>query len=176
MVITARDVKEVLTKGWMTHDAMWFYSCYQELGIEKTNELNRSAIGLMAMIETKRMLKALGMRDETFDSFDKLWRYLRGVREFVIPEWMDCTLSSPSENVIAWEWRSCFAYDGLKRLGAIDRYRCGVMYRIECWLNVLGVEYEMNPCITGCLMHERGECKGEIRLHLQSNDRPQEPA
>lgn len=29
------ELKELLNKGWMTHDAMWFYNCLQEFGIER---------------------------------------------------------------------------------------------------------------------------------------------
>ncbi|MFA6032837.1 MAG: DUF6125 family protein [Myxococcota bacterium] len=166
--ISKKDVREVLTKGWLTHDAMWFYSCCQELGIEKTNELNKSAIALMATIETKRMIKALGMQGETFDNFEKVRRFLTGAREFVIPEWMDFTWSMDTENIFKWQWNTCFAYEGVKRLGVADKYKCGVMYRIEGWLNALGVKYEMTPVIDGCLMHQRGECKGEFRLFFDN--------
>jgi hypothetical protein len=42
------QLKELLNKGWMTHDAMWFYNCLQEVGIEKTNKINRAAVKMMA--------------------------------------------------------------------------------------------------------------------------------
>ena len=167
--ISKQDLKELLNKGWLTHDAMWFYCCFQELGIEKTNELNRGAVGLMAMIETKRMLKTLSMRDEVFDSFEKVWRFFEGARQIVIPDWMDFTFESPRPGVIRWEWRACFAHDGLKRIGAIDGYQCGVMYRIESWLNTLGVRYEMKPKVEGCLMRETGACKGEIHFFFDGS-------
>jgi hypothetical protein len=41
-----------------------------------------------------------------------------------------------------------------------------VMYRIECWLEALGVRYSMQPVIEGCLMHEKGVCEGEIQVFL----------
>lgn len=166
--ISTDSLKEVLTKGWMTHDAMWFFNCLQELGIEKTNELNRNAIAMMGTFETKRMLKALSMEDEAIDSFGKLWRFFNGARKFVIPDWMDFTFESPKDGILRWEWHSCFAYHGVKRLGVLDGYHCGVMYRIETWINTLGVKYEMKPNITGCLMHETGKCRGEF--HFNFND------
>lgn len=159
-------MKNVLTKGWMTHDAMWFFSCYQELGIEKANELNLKAIALMSIIEAKRMLKALKMEDEMFDNFETFWEFFNGARRFVIPEWMDCSLTSPKENVARWEWRSCFAYNGIKRIGTLGGYKCGVMFRIESWFNALGINYEMKPNIDGCLMHETGKCQGEFHFHF----------
>jgi hypothetical protein len=162
--ITVSDIREVLTKDWMTHDAMWFYSCFKEFGMEKASMLNKSAISLLGPIETKRMLKALSMQDETFDSFDKVKRFFHGAREFVIPEWMNFAWSMEKKNILEWQWIKCFAYDGISRLGAVDRYECGVMFRIETWLKALGVKYEMTPAISGCLMHQFGECKGEIRF------------
>jgi hypothetical protein len=54
----------------------------------------------------------------------------------------------------------------MKQIGAIDGYRCGVMYRIECWLEALGIEFSMHPRIDRCLMQERGACEGEIRVLL----------
>jgi hypothetical protein len=162
--ITINDMRDVLTKDWLTHDAMWFYSCCQELGIEKTNKLNKSAIALLAPVETRRMIKVLGMQNESFDNFDKVRRFFLGAREFVIPEWMDFVWTMDKEGILEWQWRNCFAYEGVKRLGVADKYECGVMFRIENWLKALEVKYEMIPVINGCLMHRCGECKGKIHL------------
>ena len=46
--LDAREMKEVLNQGWMTHDGMWFANSLMELGIEKTNELNLRAVRGMA--------------------------------------------------------------------------------------------------------------------------------
>ena len=70
-----KELKELLNKGWMTHDAMWFYNCLQECGIEKTNKINRAAVKAMAAVEIKRMKKALGVGDIT--NFDDLARFLK---------------------------------------------------------------------------------------------------
>lgn len=55
--IDKRDLRELITKGWMTHDAMWFYHTLQEFGIEKTNKINLAAVQSMSMIEAKRLKK-----------------------------------------------------------------------------------------------------------------------
>jgi len=57
--IETKQLKELLNKGWMTHDAMWFYNSYQEVGIEATNRINRAAVKAMAAIEIKRIAQAL---------------------------------------------------------------------------------------------------------------------
>jgi hypothetical protein len=48
------ELKEILIKNWMTHDAMWLYHCLQECGIERTNKINKAAIRSMAAIEIRR--------------------------------------------------------------------------------------------------------------------------
>jgi len=168
--ISKEDLKEILNKGWMTHDAMWFLSSYQTFGIEAANNLNRSAIGLMSALEAKRVKKALGMEGVEIDSTEKLQRFLQGAFDLVIPKFMKTTFSFPNENTIRWEWEKdkCFAYVGIKKIGAIDKYQCGVIYRVECWLDALNISYSMQPKVTGCLMHSTGSCAGDIIFSFDS--------
>ena len=72
--------------------------------------------------------------------------------------------------MLRWKWEDlqCFAYKGMKQAGVIDGYSCGVMYRIECWLDSLGVRYSIQPAIKGCLMHEKGSCEGEIQVFISA--------
>jgi len=54
----------------------------------------------------------------------------------------------------------------LQKLGILDNYRCGVMFRIECWLENLGITYEMNPKIDTCIMSANHGCPGSIRVNF----------
>lgn len=167
--LSKNEIKELLNKGWMTHDAMWFASCFQQLGIEKANELNLSAIALASIIEAKRIRNALGMKGQAIDSFDKMLRFFEGAAALVIPAFMKVTFGSPEKNVIRWRWEDgeCFAYKGLCQLGAIEQYHCGVIYRIVCWLRTLDIRFDVDPSIEGCLMHRTGECEGEFRFYFE---------
>ena len=49
--------KEFIIKSWMTHDGAWFNHSLQELGIEKTNKINKAASKSLGMIEIKRFMK-----------------------------------------------------------------------------------------------------------------------
>jgi hypothetical protein len=150
------ELKELLNKGWMTHDAMWFYNCLQECGIEKTNKINLAAIRGMAVIEIKRYQKALGIT--RFDSYDDLVHFFKLVMAIVSGKFMKYSFSFPEKNLIHAEWQSCFAYEGMKGLGVADRYECGIMLRIEIWFDTLGIKYEVEPKVTGCMMHTEGRC------------------
>lgn len=90
----------------------------------------------MAPIEMKRMKKALGIAKEQFQTFQEVKNFFILASELVIPDFMNAAMSFPEENILHWEFKSkkCFAYKGMVRTGAIDQYECGVIYRIECWM------------------------------------------
>ena len=158
------QLKELLNKGWMTHDAMWFYSSLQEVGIEKTNKINRAAVRAMAAVEMKRMRKALGVTE--IKTFDQLFELFEVSMYIVSGDFMKYKFYCPEQNVIHGEWLSCFAYDGIKALGVIDRYECGIMDRIEAWWDALGLKWEVEPKITGCMMHREDKCYRDYRFFL----------
>jgi len=60
--LDASALKQLLSRGWMTHDGMWFMQVLSAHGIEEANRLNLGAIRTMAPIEVKRIMKALGLK------------------------------------------------------------------------------------------------------------------
>jgi hypothetical protein len=62
------EIRNLLGKGWLTHDGMWLYLTGREFGIEKANALNRAAIKSAAPIEVQRAKKALGFGMDRFDA------------------------------------------------------------------------------------------------------------
>ncbi len=170
--IEKAEIRNLLGKGWLTHDGMWFYHAWRELGIEQANALNRSAIKSLAPIEIDRAMRVLGVEKESLVEFDRFFDFLLKALELTLPDSVSKKMQfSSSENNLRWNWESgqCFAYKGMKQIGAIDGYRCGVIYRITCWLEALGLQCSMRPEIDGCLMHENGECEGEIQVFLNKN-------
>ncbi|MBN1533754.1 MAG: hypothetical protein JXA20_13880 [Spirochaetes bacterium] len=163
--IGTRELKEFLSKGWITHDAMWFYNAVRECGIETANRMNLGAIRMMAPLEMKRTKKILNVHGD-IERFDDLMEFMRGAYDLVIPEFMRYSFTIPERNRVEWEWEKegCFAYRGVRDAGFIEGYRCGVMHRINCWYDALGVQFELTPPIEGCLMHTQGSCRGTYRF------------
>ncbi len=160
--IDQAELKELLIKCWMTHDGMWFYHCFQEFGIEAANRMNRAAIRSLAAVEIERIRKAFSIGEvSTFEDLKEVVYAAFGV---ATGDFMGFLYSFPSENLLHWEMERCFAYDGIKRIGAIERYDCGVIYRVACWFDHLGIEYELSPRWQGCLMHSTGQCSGDFRF------------
>jgi len=170
--IEKRKIRDLLGKGWLSHDGMWFYHVCNQFGIKNANELNKAAIRSLAPIEIHRMKRTLGVTREHFETFDELAQFMMGALELTLPDSVlrNFSLTGSSQGTLSWDWESsqCFAYKGMKRMGFIDEYRCGVMYRIECWLEALGARYSMQPVIKGCLMHEKGACRGKIQIFPQA--------
>jgi hypothetical protein len=168
--IGKREIRDLLGKGWLTHDGMWFYHTYQEFGVEKANKLNKAAIRSLAPVEIKRVQKALGIGGGKIGSFEELKDFMLEALEVILPNsvFKKFRFRASSKDLLHWEWESgeCFAYKGMKQIGIIDGYRCGVMYRIECWLEALGIKYSIDPKIDKCMMHEKGACLGDIKVIL----------
>ena len=166
--IEKAELRDLLGKGWLTHDGMWFYHTYQEFGIEKANTLNKAAIRSLAPIEINRVKNVLGIREEKIATFEKLKDFMLEALELILPKsvFEKFRFRASSKDLLHWEWESgeCFAYKGMKQIGIIDDYRCGVMYRIECWFEALGIKYEIDPKIDKCIVHSTGNCSGDIRV------------
>ena len=166
--IEKRDLRDLLGKGWLTHDGMWFLHTCQELGVEKSNVLNKAAIRSLAPIEMKRVKKILGIGGQKIDTFEDFKDFMTAAFELILPGsvFEKFLFRASAKDLLTWEWESgeCFAFKGMKQIGIIDDYRCGVIYRIECWLEALGIKYSNDPKIDKCIMHETGACSGEIKV------------
>ncbi len=162
-----KEVVDFLNKNWMTHDGMWFFHCLQNFGIETTNKLNKSAIKSLAPIEIARIKKTLGC--ESIENFDEFKAFFAEASKLLIPDFMGGEFTYPKENMMAWGFNNgkCFAHAGVKMLGVIDHYECGVIFRIRCWLDELEISHQFNPEIGKCRMHISGSCSGEIQLFIK---------
>lgn len=163
------ELKGLLLRNWMTHDAMWFASAVDQLGIAQANRLNLSAVHGMAAIEAKRIRKILGL--EEVRSNADLRRFFDTAVDLVIPDFMDFTMSwGPDNSSVHFEMHKCFAFDGVSLLGVADTYECGIYERIFGWLDGLGVGYEVTPEVDLCTMHHDGRCERTISFQLAAAD------
>jgi len=98
------------------------------------------------------------------DTFDEFKRFFEITMEITTDEFMKYKHGLLANNIMHGEWESCFAYEGVKALGVIDRYEYGIMLRIDTWLDTLGIQYEVEPKVTGCMMHTDGKCFRDYRF------------
>lgn len=157
-----KELQDLILKCWLTHDAMWFHNTLQEFGIEKANKINKAAINGLASIEINRIRKAFGI--DKLENWEDVKRLIDAGFGTLAGEFVGFEYSFPSENVTHWETKKCFAHKGMTRLGVIDRYECGVIYRVTSWFDNVGLKYELNPQVDRCILHTEGACRGDIRF------------
>jgi hypothetical protein len=166
--ITVSGIRDLLNKNWLTHDAAWFYYCLQEVGIAKTSEINLAAVRMMAFAEAKRLKRIFKIRE--IKTFGQLRAFIDGAIHSVMPKFMKFNIDATQFNVVSWRWPDgrCFAYQGIKQMNALDGYQCGIIPRIEVWLETLKVAYILEPEIKGCLMHQTQKCSGRFVFQFES--------
>ena len=165
--LSKNEVKELFSKNWMTHDAMWYGNCMHELGPEQANRLNKSAVRLMAAIEIKRITKLMGKpKDFQVQSLDELAEIITTAFQVVQTNFMKFDFSFPEKEVLHGKFHECFAHDGVKKFGMVDHYECDIIERVKGWIETLGVKYTMTPEFNGCLMHQTGSCEVDLQLEL----------
>ncbi len=164
--ITKDQLRELLVKNWMSHDGAWFFYTCMELGIDKANHLNKSAITMLAEGETKRLLKLMGWQGRKITTFEDLKTLIDSAFSLIKGDFMDFTYTFPAQNVMRWVMGKCWAYAGMKKLSVEKDYQCGVLWRVICWIKNLGIKYEIHPPVKTCLMVTQGKCEGEIRFFL----------
>ncbi|MHA2030918.1 MAG: DUF6125 family protein [Candidatus Kariarchaeaceae archaeon] len=153
--LSKQEVKELLNKNWMTHDAMWFKMCLNAIGIEKTNLINKKATNEMAKIEARRIKKLLGI--EEIQSTNELKSFFENGLDLLKADFMQFK-GEFDDGKLIWTAKNCFAHDGIQRLGVIDKYECGIFERIHGWFDELHIDYNFEPTSVGCLMYENGNC------------------
>ena len=106
------------------------------------------------------------------EDFEEFKDFFEEAANLMIPDFMNVQFTYPKKNKMVWEFNQnkCFAYLGIKRLGVIDQYECGVLYRIKCWLDALGITHRFIPEIGKCHMHTKGGCSGEIQLFVSAKN------
>ena len=154
--LETEELKQLLIKGWMTHDAMWFRHCLEVCGIEQTNRINKAAVRSMAAIEIRRLTKALGVGEVR--SMDTLRELIDAAWQLIKADFMEFTYSYPAPTLMRWDVRRCFAFDGVTQLGVADQYQCGIFPRVEAWFDALGIKYTVTPAVGGCMMQSGGKC------------------
>lgn len=164
------ELKELLVKCWMTHDAMWFRHCVEAFGIEQANRVNQAAVRSMAAVEIRRIAKALGVGEVR--SMEALRDLIEGAWQLVKAEFMEFDCSYPAPDVMRWDARRCFAFEGVKQLSVADRYHCGIFPRVEAWFDTLGIERRVTPAVEGCMMQSDGRCFREFTFTFPAAPRP----
>ncbi len=160
------ELRNLLIKNWMTHDGAWFLNIYLRFGMRKANRLNKKAIKTLAPFEINRVKKLSGIGNKKLTDFKEVKTFINEAMSVLKGDFMAFHISFPEKNVIHWDMEKCFAYEGMKKLGVEKEYECGVIYRVSCWLDELGVEHTIKPKIKKCVLNNKKTCSGDINIYF----------
>ena len=164
--LNKNELKELLIKCWMTHDGAWFLSSYLHLGIKVANKLNKASIKILSELEMKRIQQARGLDFKNLNSISEIKNIMDDIFSVLKGEFMHFSYNIIGKNRIRWKIDKCFAYEGMKRLGIQEEYECGVIYRVCCWLDAMGIDYKLEPKVKKCLLNSQELCTGEIVINI----------
>jgi hypothetical protein len=156
--------KDLLIKGWMSHDARWFMAVTQHFGLDAANRLNQSVCRELGRVEMKRFMKTLTLsKPKDLEEYLTLKKaafalYGSGLAEYEIE-----ILDHQSYEI---HLKRCFAYENIVRAGIKDQYECGILARIQGWIDAQGLKHELNPALGKCMMVLGKECHYTIRLQF----------
>jgi len=156
--------KDLLIKGWMSHDARWFMAVTQHFGIDVANRMNQFVCKEIGRVEMKRYMKTLDLTQprnlEEYLTYNKaaFSLYGSGLAEYEIK-----ILDNQSYEM---HLKRCFAYENIVRAGIKDQYECGILARIQGWIDAQGLKHELTPPLGKCMMVLGKECHYRITLHF----------
>ena len=108
----------------------------------------------------------MGRGKDPITAFNDLKEIIDTGFKLIQPEFMKMHYEFPRKNVMRGGFDECFAYEGVKRFGMVENYQCGIVIRIQSWLDSLCVRHDTVPEFDGCLMHKHGKCDIEFRFYL----------
>ena len=157
--------KDLLVKGWMSHDARWFMAVAEHFGIDAAIRLNRIAARELGRVEMKRFMKALTLSPpKDLDECLALQEAAISLYGPYLTEYQIKILDSQSYEV---RHIRCFVYENILRAGIEDQYECGLFARLQGWIDALGLEHELTPPMGKCMMVLGKQCsyKFTLRFH-----------
>ncbi|MGZ3512744.1 MAG: DUF6125 family protein [Thermodesulfobacteriota bacterium] len=156
--------KDLLIKGWMSHDARWFMAVAKHFGMDAANRLNQSVCREIGRVEMKRYMKTLALSPaRNLEEYLTLMEAALSLYGSGLAEYEIKTLNDQSYET---HMRRCFAFENIVRAGIEDRCECGIFARLQGWIDAQGLEHELTPPLGKCMMVLGKECRYKITLHF----------
>ena len=156
--------KDLLIKGWMSHDARWFMAVAKHFGMDAANRLNQSVCREIGRVEMKRYMKTLALSPaKDLEEYLTLKEAALSLYGLDLIEYEIKILDHQSYEM---HLKRCFAYENIVRAGIEDKCECGIFARLQGWIDAQGLEHELQPALGRCMMVLGKECRYRITLHF----------
>lgn len=157
--------KDLLIKGWMSHDARWFMAVAEHFGIDAANRLNQLVCRELGRVEMKRLMKSLAL-----SSPKDISEYLKLKKSAISlygPDLIEYGIEVIGPKSYKMYLKRCFAYENIIKAGIKDQYECGIFARLQGWIDAQGLEHELAPPLGKCKKVLGEECCYTIELRFK---------
>ncbi len=156
--------RDLLIKGWMSHDARWYMAVAEHFGIETANRLNQMVAKELGRVEMKRFMKALGLSPSR--NIEEYLDLKRAGLSMFGHDLVDYDIKILDHQSYEMHLRRCFAHENIIRAGIKDQYECGLFSRLQGWIDAQGLEHELTPALGKCLKVLGKKCCYTVRLRF----------
>jgi hypothetical protein len=157
--------KDLLVKGWMSHDARWFMAVAEHFGIESANRLNQIVARELGRVEMKRLMKALALRPPK--DIDEYLKLKKAAISLYGPDLIEYGIEIVDKQSYKMYLRRCFAYENIAKAGIKDQYECGIFARLQGWMDAQGLEHKLTPPLGKCMKVLGKECCYTVELQFE---------
>ena len=156
--------KDLLVRGWMSHDARWFMAVAGRFGIEEADRLNQKVCRELGQVEMKRFMKALS--HPLPKNIDEHMTINKEAISLYGPDLIEYEIKILDRQSYEMHIRRCFAHENVVKAGIKDYYDCGILARIQGWINAQGLEHELIPPLGKCMKVQGKECRYTLKLRF----------
>jgi hypothetical protein len=163
--INQDQLRNILIKNWMTHDALWYGEAAAKFGMAEASPMNLRVCRKLGQIEFGRLMKLVeASSPKNIEEYQELFELGKQV---FFPDFVSAQISYPDNDSQIFHFLDCFAHRGMKKLGLLPDYECGILERIEGWFDAMGLKYTRTPDLSRCLKLKGKECRITIQFHFE---------
>lgn len=168
--INKDQLRNILIKNWMTHDALWYGEVAAKFGMNEASPMNIRVCRKLGQTEFARLMKMVKAPPPTnSEEYQELFEL---GKEVFFPDFASAQISYPDNDSQVFHFTDCFAHKGMKKLGLLKDYECGIFERIEGWFDAMGLQYSRTPDLSHCLKLTGKECIITVQFHFESRRDP----
>lgn len=156
--------KDLLIKGWMSHDARWYMAVTEHFGIKAANRLNQMVARELGRVEMKRFMKALNLPPSR--NMEEYLNLKKAALSMFGPDLVDYEVKILDPRSYEMHLKRCFAHENIVKAGIKEEYECGIFSRLQGWVDAQGLGHELTPALGKCMKVLGKECCYTVKLRF----------
>lgn len=164
IALNKSQLRDLLLKNWMTHDALWYAEVALKLGMKEASPMNLRVCRRLGQIEYKRLLNVANISPPA--NMEQFQTVFDIGRQVFVPDFMSLEIAYPVKNLLQIHVLECFAHRGMEKAGQLAEYECGIFERIFGWFDAMNLNYTVEPDLTRCLKFKGRDCIVTFRFQF----------